>query len=181
MRKEHSSSRFCIQAGALSALLCPRCLACSPTFGTPLPQAAPYQPTSESLEPDFEETAAAGKLASAVPSAAIERAGASSGDSSGGSSSSEEEGAEEAVGVCQGAEQQGPKGLQGSAASLEVEGTRPHAAVLKGSSSGQLPATMVVAAETGGMAAACEPADGQPAAEEPGAKRQRMLAEPIAA
>lgn len=142
-------------------------------FGAaPRPQAAPYQPTSESLEPDFEDTAAAGKLASAVPSAAIERAGASSGDSSGGSSSSEEEGAEEAVGVCQGAEQQGPKGLQGSAASLEVEGTRPHAAVLKGSSSGQLPATMVVAAETGGMAAACEPADGQPAAEEPGAKRQ---------
>ncbi|KAL4457690.1 hypothetical protein ABPG75_012555 [Micractinium tetrahymenae] len=148
-------------------------------FGAaPRPEASPYQQSSESLELDLEDMAAAGELPT-VQDTASQPTGASGSSSSSESSSSEEEAEEEAVGARQeaaqrGTAQQGMQADKGSAPSLEADGSSLSAGGGPGGTSSQLPAATAAAAGMTGAAAAGEPAGG-----EPDAKRQRLLAEAL--
>lgn len=134
-------------------------------------QASPYQPASESVELEAEDTAGGEEPASAAPGPASQPTRDSS--------SSEEEAEEE--GQPQEVAKQGLRADARSATSLEIGPSSLQGESADARSGRQPESTKAEAAAGAGMAAVRKPADRELASGGQDAKRQRMLAEPVIA
>ena len=139
--------------------------------GSLMLQASPYQPASESVELEAEDTAGGEEPASAAPGPASQPTRDSN--------SSEEEAEEE--GQPQEVAKQGLRADARSATSLEIGPSSLQGESADARSGRQPESTKAEAAAGAGMAAVRKPADRELASGGQDAKRQRMLAEPVIA